>query len=237
MNDWQQDLLTALDGACDEHRLYASVSAAAADLGFDYWAYGYRQALPVSRPRVAMFNNYPLAWQRRYEDAGYLEIDPTVAIGRRSETPMLWSGALFSSARGLWDEAQAHGLRVGWAQSSLGAPGIGGLLTLARSHDALSTAELQAQEPRMRWLAHTAHACFARILTPRLAAQPEVPLTDREIEVLRWTADGKTSADISDLLAISLNTVNFHLKNAAMKLMASNKTAAVVRAALLGLLY
>lgn len=61
-------------------------------------------------------------------------------------------------------------------------------------------------------------------------------LTEREIEVLRWTADGKTSADISAILTISDNTVNFHIKNAVAKLGVANKTAAVVKAALLGYL-
>jgi LuxR family transcriptional regulator len=35
---------------------------------------------------------------------------------------------------------------------------------------------------------------------------------------------------------ISVDTVNFHVKNAVMKLKTTNKTAAVVRAAMLGLL-
>ena len=61
-------------------------------------------------------------------------------------------------------------------------------------------------------------------------------LTAREIEVLKWTADGKTSADISSLLDVSENTVNFHVKNAVTKLQTTNKTAATVRAAMLGLL-
>ena len=61
-------------------------------------------------------------------------------------------------------------------------------------------------------------------------------LTAREIEVLKWTADGKTYADISTLLDVSENTVNFHVKNAVIKLQTTNKTAATVRAAMLGLL-
>ena len=63
-----------------------------------------------------------------------------------------------------------------------------------------------------------------------------VSVTDREIEVLKWTGDGKTSRDISEILIISVDTVNFHVKNAILKLKTANKTAAVVRAAMLGLL-
>jgi DNA-binding CsgD family transcriptional regulator len=68
------------------------------------------------------------------------------------------------------------------------------------------------------------------------AAAPESSLTEREIEVMRWTALGKTACDVADILVISTHTVNFHIKNASAKLHASNKTAAAVRAAVLGLL-
>jgi len=61
-------------------------------------------------------------------------------------------------------------------------------------------------------------------------------LTAREVEVLKWTADGKTSGEVSEILCVSENTVNFHVKNAVAKLRTANKTAAVVKAAMLGLL-
>ena len=67
-------------------------------------------------------------------------------------------------------------------------------------------------------------------------ARSDSPLTDREIEVLRWTADGKTASEIADILNISERTANFHIANAITKLNAPNKTAAVVRAGMLGML-
>lgn len=237
MDNWQEDLLAAMCSATDRHSLDDKVLAAARSLGFDYWAYGLRSALPVSNPEVTTFSNYPAAWQARYAERGYLDIDPSVHHGRRTEAPLVWSREVFASVPELWEEARANGLCVGWAKSTLDLAGVGSMLTLARSHDALGEQERAAIEPRMRWLAHTAHACFARTLAPPMVRALEVPLTDRETEVLRWTADGKTSADISRLLAISSNTVNFHIKNAVTKLDVANKTAAVVRAAMLGLLY
>lgn len=64
----------------------------------------------------------------------------------------------------------------------------------------------------------------------------EKKLTNREIEVLKWASYGKTSREISEILIISVNTVNFHVKNAMMKLQTANKTATVARASVLGLL-
>ncbi|MEJ8852853.1 LuxR C-terminal-related transcriptional regulator, partial [Variovorax rhizosphaerae] len=54
--------------------------------------------------------------------------------------------------------------------------------------------------------------------------------------VLKWSADGKTAAEIGDILNISVPTANFHIKNVIHKLRASNKTAAVVQALVSGLL-
>ena len=63
-----------------------------------------------------------------------------------------------------------------------------------------------------------------------------VMLSAREAEVLRWMADGKTSSEAARILALSERTVNFHVSSALAKLGAANKTAAVVKAALLGLI-
>ncbi|MCE1235051.1 MAG: LuxR C-terminal-related transcriptional regulator [Hyphomicrobiales bacterium] len=55
-------------------------------------------------------------------------------------------------------------------------------------------------------------------------------LSERERDVLRLTAIGKTAAEIADLLAISQRTVHAHLQNAGDKMNASNKTHTVYEA-------
>ena len=55
-------------------------------------------------------------------------------------------------------------------------------------------------------------------------------------KVLRWTADGKTSGEVGEIMNISERTVNFHVNNALEKLGAANKTAGVIKAAMLRLL-
>jgi DNA-binding CsgD family transcriptional regulator len=61
-------------------------------------------------------------------------------------------------------------------------------------------------------------------------------LSPRETEVLRWTACGKTSGEISNLLSITEDTVNAHIKNACLKLDAANKTHATAIALLHGVI-
>jgi LuxR family transcriptional regulator len=237
MRGWQEDMLTALeDESLDEHGIFQCMERAAVAIGFEYCAYGLRVPIPVTKPQIVMVNNYPEAWQRRYAEAGYVQRDPTVLHGRRSQAPIVWNDALFAGAEDLWDEARAHGVRFGWAQSSLDGHGIGGMLTLARSHDDILPDELSANEVKMRWLVNMAHMALSRRMAPKFTGRPDNPLTPREVEVLQWTADGKTAGEISDILHVSEHTVAFHMGNAMRKLDSTNKTAAVVKAAVLGLL-
>jgi LuxR family transcriptional regulator len=222
--------------AQNEHDVFMKIEASALALGFAHCAYGLRIPLRFSNPKTTLLNNYDPAWQQRYADEGYVSVDPTVLHGRRSQTPLIWSEQLFAPVRKLWDEAQSFGLRIGWAQSNLDVGGGFGMLSLARPSEPITQAELTAKEVKMRWLAHITHLTLSRIFVGRQSAQILPQLTAREIEVLKWTADGKTSAEISDLLVVSENTVNFHVKNAVLKLQVANKTAATVRAAMLGLL-
>lgn len=51
-------------------------------------------------------------------------------------------------------------------------------------------------------------------------------LTEREVEVLRWVACGKTNRDIGDILGLSPRTVNKHLEHVYIKLGVETRTAA-----------
>jgi DNA-binding CsgD family transcriptional regulator len=234
MKNWQEDLLRIVAVAPGEQKIFDEIVAAVRGLGFEYCGYGVRFPFPLSQPKVHTLFEYPRAWADRYHEAGYVSTDPTVLHGRRNRTPLIWSDELFASTPQLWSEAQSHGLRVGWAQSSLDANGVVGMLTLARSGEQLSATELESKESRMQWLVNVAHLALTQALTPMLVQ--DVHLTSRELEVLKWTADGKTSGEIAQILAISSETVNFHVSNATAKLGSANKTAAVVRAVMLGLL-
>ena len=61
-------------------------------------------------------------------------------------------------------------------------------------------------------------------------------LSAREIEILQWTAEGKTSAEISRITKLSEHTVNHYATIATKKLGCSNRTQAVVKVMRMGLL-
>lgn len=236
MNSWQEAQLHALSTAESEEDVVVALTRAARDLGFDYWAYGLRVPVPITRPKIFMVNNYPQDWKDRYAQENYIAVDPTVAHALNSVLPLRWSEEVFASCPAFWEEARARGLRFGWAQPCYSAKGIAGLLTLARSHDELSGKELMDREAQMSWLTQAAHEILSRWALRKIAPETTTHLSPREIEVLRWTAEGKTSSEIGQIMNITERTVNFHVNNVIAKLNASNKTAATIKAAILGLL-
>jgi len=63
-----------------------------------------------------------------------------------------------------------------------------------------------------------------RILAPSVV-DPNVPaLTPRELEVLRWTMEGKTAWEVGNLLGITERTAALHVNNATHKLGCSTST-------------
>lgn len=60
-------------------------------------------------------------------------------------------------------------------------------------------------------------------------AGPE-PLTEREKEVLKWVAQGKSNSSIASILAVSVRTVEKHLEHVYEKLGVENRTAACLLA-------
>jgi DNA-binding response OmpR family regulator len=76
------------------------------------------------------------------------------------------------------------------------------------------------------------------IITARLArvartaiGNRAIDLTDREAETLTWAARGKTSSEIATILSLTKRTVDFHIDNARVKLNASTRMHAAVKAA------
>ena len=70
-----------------------------------------------------------------------------------------------------------------------------------------------------------------------VSAQPSkrALLNTREIEILRWTAEGKTSGEISRITGLSEHTVNRYATIATKKLGCANRTQAVVQVMRMGL--
>lgn len=230
------DQLFALTTVETKEELIEALDKSARLLGFDYFAYGLRVTFPYSAPRFELVNNYPLEWQASYTSNDYLSVDPTVRHGMQSIAPLIWEESIFEDARDFWEDANSYGLSHGWAQSSFTSFGVSGMLTLARSGEALSPKELREKTPLLVWFNQLAQMGLQKYLLPDLAPATNIELTQRETEIMRWTADGKTAYEISVILGIAERTVNFHLNNVLSKFQVNNKIAATARAVSLGLI-
>lgn len=237
LREWKEDQLQALIGGGSQEELFAKITAFARDAGFEHCAYGVRVPLPIASPKIIMLNNYPQSWQQVYLEKDYLQVDPAVRHGMNSLSPYVWTG--YKGTReelSFWEDANSHGIASGWAQPVISPNGIRGMFTVTRGADPISPDEIRDRIPKLLWLSQIAHYGLAQHLIQRPNSGRLGVLTDRELEVMRWIAEGKTSSEIAMILAISERTVNFHTNCAMMKLEAPNRTAAVVRAVLLGLI-
>jgi DNA-binding CsgD family transcriptional regulator len=109
------------------------------------------------------------------------------------------------------------------------------LTTLLKSHMPGSVRPSYIQEilaafPKSR----VPSAAPSRVIDQDIA--PIEPLTARELEVLKLIAAGDSNQIIADKLVITLSAVKKHSGNIFRKLNASNRTQAVARARMLGLL-
>jgi DNA-binding CsgD family transcriptional regulator len=75
----------------------------------------------------------------------------------------------------------------------------------------------------------------AKIITLQVPLIEKVELTSREIEVLKYLAEGLSNKEIARIMQISPRTVNFHLDNIYSKLAVSTRTEAVLQAIKLSL--
>jgi DNA-binding NarL/FixJ family response regulator len=66
---------------------------------------------------------------------------------------------------------------------------------------------------------------------PLRPEDPIEPLTDREVEVLRWLAQGLTNKDIAQTMILSVRTIDAHLRSIFGKLNVRSRTEAALWAA------
>lgn len=232
---WRAALLHELNTLRDADAVFRCLQPAVRQLGFDYYAYALRAAIPITRFNTICWSTYPERWCERYRTRGYAAIDPVLQFGQRCVKPMLWSGIATTDAP-FWVEARQHGLNHGWSHTIRDHTGIFGTFSLVRSAMPITDDELAASEPEMIWLSQRTHASISALMANKVLPDAAARLKDVERQTLHWTAEGKTAAEVAAILEMTERNVNFHIRNAITKLNAANKTHAVVKAALLGLI-
>jgi DNA-binding NarL/FixJ family response regulator len=108
------------------------------------------------------------------------------------------------------------------------ALGANGFLLKGCSREELLNAIRIAAKGESAWTRDELRRVTGALATPRLAADVEVPLTQRESEVLRQLAYGLTNKEIAQALHISYETVKEHVQHILRKIGVSDRTQAAV---------
>lgn len=115
---------------------------------------------------------------------------------------------------------------------ALGAAGY--LLKGMNREELLSSIRLVA-EGGNAWTREELRRVTGALATPRVGGDIEVPLTQRESEVLRQLAFGLTNKEIAGALGISYETVKEHVQHVLRKIGVTDRTQAAVWAVRKGL--
>ncbi len=115
------------------------------------------------------------------------------------------------------------------------ALGASGYVLKGCSRDELIHAIRATAAGESAWTRDELRRVTGALATPRLAADIEVPLTQRESEVLRQLAHGLTNKEIAQALHISYETVKEHVQHILRKIGVSDRTQAAVWAVRKGL--
>jgi DNA-binding CsgD family transcriptional regulator len=172
--------------------------------------------------------NYPKHWQLHYDSQNYHSIDPIVLRAPATHLPLLWktlkSDDLSVKQIRLFEEAAAAGLVDG-----VSIP-LHGPFSRVAVISFVSPCEMQMQQTLVGALNAIAIQFDLACRSIDHHKNDRISLSNRERECLSWAAAGKSSWDISKIIGISENTVNFHIKNSMKKLDCSSRSVAIVKA-------
>ncbi|QDT13042.1 response regulator [Planctomycetes bacterium K23_9] len=108
------------------------------------------------------------------------------------------------------------------------ALGAAGFILKSADRERLVGALQTAASGESAWTREELRRVTGALATPRLGQDIEVPLTQRESEVLRQMAQGLTNKEIAKMLGISYETVKEHVQHILRKIGVSDRTQAAV---------
>lgn len=208
-------------------KIFESFQLGAAELGYEYCSILLLSSDTPSAPPLFSKSSFPDIWNQHFRQHYYYQNNPVVSHCKTSVLPMLWSWSLFNPLPRLWEDLCLFGLQHGFSQAVHDPHGLTGIFCFARKLPAIHPEDFYEKAGLMLWLTHKIHALLAESL---FVAPPLVSLTAKELEVLRWTAEGKTAEEIAIILSLTARTVGFHMHRIMCKLGVRNKTAAVIQA-------
>lgn len=207
-------------------------------LGFSRFAH-LALRIPARPDQPFALTTYPADWATHYLENDYVHHDPVLQTAHAGMRPFDWpwlsrSRALTPLQRQMMAEAADFGVHQGLTVPIHGPQGSFAALSLLCRESAREFGRIQQHYMMdIHMMALYFHSALDNNVLGD-CANPRIYLTDRERETLVWTARGKSAWEVSEILKISQETVNFHLKNAMGKFDVYSKHHAVVKAIMSG---
>ena len=108
------------------------------------------------------------------------------------------------------------------------ALGANGFLLKSDTQDKILDAVQRASKGENIWSREELRRVTGSLATMRVGSESEIPLTQREGEVLKQLANGLTNKEIAQSLGISYETVKEHVQHILRKVGVSDRTQAAV---------
>lgn len=207
---------------------------------------GYEQTLlailpnkntPIEAEHAFLHSNYSTVWRDRYDAEKFHHIDPTVSHCLNKSTPLIWSPGLFASRRQkeMYEEATSHGIRSGISLPIHGANGELGMLCFVSDTrpDSHFHEKAMGNLPTLSFFRDFVLESSLKFMKP--SRDNEISITPRELECLKWSAAGKSSWEIGNILRCTEANVNYHFGNIRRKFNTNSRQQAIARAIKLGL--
>ncbi|CAO97128.1 transcriptional regulator SdiA [Erwinia tasmaniensis] len=232
---WRADLKSAYDNGSGIAHITRVIEQQLKELELDFYSLFIRHPVPFTRPKTFLYSNYPQNWLEHYWREDFYQLDPVLKICSVPGKVWLWDDEDLSSGQRVFDDARIHGIYHGISCSVMASNRSVGILSMSTANALKNIVLTPEIELKIQYISELTMAALIDINDISMATT-KLDLSERELEVLKWTAEGKTSAEISLILSISQNTVNFHQKKMQKRFNAPNKTQIASYAAAIGLI-
>lgn len=194
-----------------------------ADYGFDGFMCITVPLAPDSAQLFVLHSNWPPQWMNYYIERGYQQNDPALKHVSETDEPFLSRDVPGMANDPIEAEIRAEKKAIG-LEFELAIPVQ--IETDLRGGVFLYGPEEVTRKANRHELQLIAMALFA--VAHQFSTVGTNPLTNRELEMLRWASEGKTTGVIAKIAGLTPRTVNTHFENAARKLGTENRLHTVV---------
>jgi LuxR family quorum sensing-dependent transcriptional regulator len=224
------DFIDEIERMSDRQSVMARFNQELSRYGFHAWLI---TGLPNPGDRIdplMMLNGWPGGWTELYTKLDFVQNDPVVAHCFRSTVPFEWVDAPYDplanpKAKEVMERATDFRMNQGFCVPIHNGDGFQAVVSVAGERIAIDKQVKRALHLMSLYL----HSKAAELHAPK-ETQKRRLLTKREREVLQWTAIGKTSWEISQILGVAESTITSHIKAAAAKFDTPNRVATIVTA-------